>query len=353
MDSSESMSFQKVVLIVAIIALILVLSFIGYMMYYAEQSKPFPHIDNVLQCPDKWTNDGTTKCKNNADSNSGMFSNIGSFIRSDISCHPASDCLAIVGFDNSGTCSNKNWVQGNVSNGLDSNFCYLLGSWGTVEIKNYGTINSLSVKTGGSGYTTHTYNGVLLRKFPSGTEKFSTPISADIRIINGEVVGVSILSGWVASAIGNATLTCDKIHIGNSGSGFSCIVNINADKKSIVITSITGGSGYGREKTYNNIQLSYFSGSILQTYPTADIVVFNGTVTSVSYNSGGSYVDETTILTADSSLIGGGSGFTASVSGSPGSVALTPSDNISYTLKSMAENISWAKKYGITWDGFN
>jgi hypothetical protein len=52
MDSSESMSFQKVVLIVAIIALILVLSFIGYMMYYTEQSKPYPPTDGASRCPD-------------------------------------------------------------------------------------------------------------------------------------------------------------------------------------------------------------------------------------------------------------------------------------------------------------
>ena len=45
MDEDTSMSFQKIVLITAVVILIITLTIIGYMMYYAEQNKTFsfPH----------------------------------------------------------------------------------------------------------------------------------------------------------------------------------------------------------------------------------------------------------------------------------------------------------------------
>jgi hypothetical protein len=262
-QSSDSMSFQKVVLIVAIIVLILMLSFIGYMMYYTEQSKPYPPT-LPSQCPDTWNNDGTTKCKNTADSTSKMFSNIGSFI-TDTSCSLISNdnsCNAIVGVGPPGKCSNP-WVRGNVSNGLSSDNCYLLGSWGARPIDKYGTFTGL------------------------------------------------------------------EIDILDSGSG----------------------SGY-TNGLYNNIQLIYHSGTKLKTYPTANITVAGGVVSGLAYISGGTYIDSTTKLTAK---FGGGSGFIARVIGTRAvPPTITPSNTLSYTLKSnMADNISWAKTYGITWDGFN
>ena len=93
-------------------------------------------------------------------------------------------------------------------------------------------------------------------------------------------------------------------------------------------------------------------GPKLRTYPTANITVTDGRVTSILMVTGGTYIDPSTILTAD---FGGGSGFTAGVTGTPANPAIiTPSETLSYTLKSnIADNISWAKTYGITWDGFN
>jgi hypothetical protein len=138
MDSeSTTMSFQKVVLIVAIIALILTLSVIGYMMYYTEQNKPHPPTDGISQCPDGWTGSGGF-CHNTI-SNSKK-NNIGNFIlehrycvltgstSSNSSCpnytHPTMSDFTINGYAG---CTGP-YVLGNVSNGLPSTRCYLLAS---------------------------------------------------------------------------------------------------------------------------------------------------------------------------------------------------------------------------------
>ena len=144
MDSSESMSFQKVVLIVAIIALILVLSFIGYMMYYTDQNKPYPPTDGASRCPDAWGASGGF-CHNTISAT--KKNNIGSFILEHRYCG-----LTGIAQNNCPNYTNKNgpnnfiihgytgctgpYTLGNVSNGLPSTNCYLLASgyMGTDEI---------------------------------------------------------------------------------------------------------------------------------------------------------------------------------------------------------------------------
>jgi len=136
MDSSESMSFQKVVLIVAIIALILVLSFIGYMMYYTDQNKPYPPTDGASRCPDAWDVSGGF-CHNTISAT--KKNNIGSFILEDRYCGltgiAQSNCpnytsntgvntFTIHGYTG---CTGP-YTLGNVSNGLPSTNCYLLAS---------------------------------------------------------------------------------------------------------------------------------------------------------------------------------------------------------------------------------
>ena len=128
-ETSSSMSFQKVVLVIAIVALILTLSFIGYMMYYAEQTRPYPPLDNISKCPDTWRfDDAAGNCKNTT---SGQ--NIGDFIMEDRNCLKGSTACND-GLDTT-DCSGNNWVQGNVSNNLDSTKCYLLAKgWKGSEI---------------------------------------------------------------------------------------------------------------------------------------------------------------------------------------------------------------------------
>jgi hypothetical protein len=125
-ESSTPMSFQKVVLIVAVIALIIMLALIGYMMYNAEQSKLHPPPEGASQCPDTWLSGSTGMCTTNT-----AGTNIGNFIMEnvfckiddagDIGCNDGKSGVAKMAADCSG-----NWVRGNVGNNLNSNNCYLL-----------------------------------------------------------------------------------------------------------------------------------------------------------------------------------------------------------------------------------
>jgi hypothetical protein len=59
------MSFDTIVVTIAIITLIVLLSFIGYGMYKNETTAKFPPVSN--DCPDYWTSKGTgenQKCVN-------------------------------------------------------------------------------------------------------------------------------------------------------------------------------------------------------------------------------------------------------------------------------------------------
>ena len=73
----------------------------------------------------------------------------------------------------------------------------------------------------------------------------------------------------------------------------------------------TGGSGY-TNGTYTNVPLTYVSGSIGQSYPTATIVVAGGVVSTVTLTTfGGGFYDTTTVFSAAAANIGGtGTGFT-------------------------------------------
>jgi len=123
MDQDSPMSFQKTIIVIAIIVLIITLSVIGYMMYYTEQSKTYP--PTYSACPDMWGLTGTNTCTNTAIS--GSFSNIGSFI-TDVSCSLITGCTSISGWNGQdGDCDSR-WVQGNSTNGLDKRKCYLLAS---------------------------------------------------------------------------------------------------------------------------------------------------------------------------------------------------------------------------------
>ena len=79
--------------------------------------------------------------------------------------------------------------------------------------------------------------------------------------------------------------------------------------------AITGGSSY-TNGTYTNVVMTLSSGSTATTYPTANIVVSGGSVTSVALVTGGiGFKDTTTVLTAPAASIGGtGSGFSVPVS---------------------------------------
>lgn len=56
------MAFQKIVMYIALVLLILVLLFIGYMMYRTKQSTDWPPM--ISECPDYWSVTDVEVCAN-------------------------------------------------------------------------------------------------------------------------------------------------------------------------------------------------------------------------------------------------------------------------------------------------
>lgn len=144
--TGNNMSFQKIVLIVAIVILILTLSVIGYMMYTTARNTTFPPLTGTQRCPDQWTFDSANnRCKNIIGSTSSGL-NLGTFI-TDISCvnrgTATCDNTYMPGWT-TGDCSGG-WVQGNITNGLDVSSCYMLASSASDPAK-YGTSGAVYTK---------------------------------------------------------------------------------------------------------------------------------------------------------------------------------------------------------------
>lgn len=56
------MSFQKTIVYIAVVILILMLTFIGYAMYKSKTTEKFP--PELSQCPDYWKVVGENSCEN-------------------------------------------------------------------------------------------------------------------------------------------------------------------------------------------------------------------------------------------------------------------------------------------------
>ena len=113
-------------------------------------------------------------------------------------------------------------------------------------------------------------------------------------------------------ALGYASLNQNTAGSYNVGIGSGTLQTNSANANTITI--ITAGSGY-TNGTYYNVQTIYYSGSTATTYPTADVVVSGGVVTSITLTHFGSgFLDTTTSITIAAGNIGGtGSGFVGQV----------------------------------------
>ena len=56
------MGFQKTVLMISIVIFVVLMLFIGTMMYRAKKTRKFP--PQITRCPDYWTVDKDGKCNN-------------------------------------------------------------------------------------------------------------------------------------------------------------------------------------------------------------------------------------------------------------------------------------------------
>lgn len=121
------------------------------------------------------------------------------------------------------------------------------------------------------------------------------------------------IGGTNNTGLGNSSLQNNIIGSNNIAIGNNTLYSNNTGV--LTLGTIIGGTNY-INGTYNNVQLVKHSGTSAAVYPIANIIVANGVVTSVelvTYGSG--FVDNTTVLTAPSSVIGNsGSGFSVPVS---------------------------------------
>jgi hypothetical protein len=126
------LSFQQIVIMVAVILLIVVSTIIGYMMYSVERLKPWPPLSNP--CPDGWIHD----ISNNKCGSTGI--NVGSMI-TDISCsltgstEDSLHCgkLGITSWTDFSSCIDG-WVRGNSANSRDPSNCYMLANVSSANI---------------------------------------------------------------------------------------------------------------------------------------------------------------------------------------------------------------------------
>lgn len=127
------------------------------------------------------------------------------------------------------------------------------------------------------------------------------------------------ITGISNAAFGNGALKNNTTGASNTAVGSGAL---NAATNTVAtLAAPVGGSGYV-DGTYNNVQLTYLSGTPFSTvagqsnsYPVANIVVSGGSVSSVTLVNGGQdATDATTVFAAPNSALGGsGSGFSVQV----------------------------------------
>ena len=147
-------------------------------------------------------------------------------------------------------------------------------------------------------------------------------------LINTLTVGLGSGSIGTNTVVGYQAALNNVSSFGMTVIGYQALRNCIANRNSVAVGyqalmnfttgvgafgAIVGGTLY-TDGTYNNVQLTYSSGTPATTYPIANIVVSGGVVTSVTRLTptiGTGFVDATTVMTAPAASIGGtGSGFT-------------------------------------------
>jgi hypothetical protein len=148
MESQPGMSFQKIVLIVAIVLFVITLTIIGYMLKGAILNQPL--VQNMQQCPDQWKFSGASGgCISTYDGS--KYPNSGKFILRDLSC--ASSLTSFISGSTADAAASAcfgsdkywghaeavkdvsdSWIQGNTSNGLDTTRIYFRANGSNIDI---------------------------------------------------------------------------------------------------------------------------------------------------------------------------------------------------------------------------
>jgi hypothetical protein len=177
----------------------------------------------------------------------------------------------------------------------------------------------------------------------SGTTLTVSSVTSGTLYPGQTIQGTGVTAKTIITALGSGTVLSEVIAV--AGTGYAVNENITvlggvygsspATYTISAITSgvetlgsITGGSSY-TNGTYTGVQLTYVSGATATTYPTANIVVSGGAVTSVTLETAGTgFTNTGTVLSATAASIGGtGSGFsipvTALAPGAPTAITRT------------------------------
>lgn len=167
------------------------------------------------------------------------------------------------------------------------------------------------------GNTTGTYNNAF------GYYALSAVTTGNNNVAMGGEAMVRNVSGSSNVGIGTGAVFKNTTGGQNIGIGRNALYTVSTGVATL--GTIVPGSGY-TNGTYNNVQMSLVSGSTMSTYPTANVTVAGGVVTTVTLvTQGNEAKDTTTVLTVAAALIGGtGSGFSVPVA----SLTTAPSNNI-------------------------
>jgi hypothetical protein len=164
----------------------------------------------------------------------------------------------------------------------------------------------------------------------SGTTLTVSAIGTSQVLYPGQTItGASVTNGTIITALGQGTVLSTVIATAGTGYAVNDSITVvggvygsspatytvsSVTVGAATLGTITGGSSY-TNGTYNNVQMTYVSGATATTYPTANIVVSGGAVTSITLLTAGTGFTATgTVLSANASSIGGtGSGFSVPV----------------------------------------
>ena len=214
------------------------------------------------------------------------------------------------------------------------------------------TANLTGVSSVAVGYTALASNTVGFRNVAVGAVSLTANTTGNYNAALGYFTLNGNITGSNNVAVGSQALAVSTNSSNNTAVGYTALQS----STSIVSTlgAITGGSGYS-DGTFNAVQLVWKSGSIASTYPTANIVVSGGSVTSVTLVTFGSrFIDTTTVLTT--TALSGGTGFSvpvATLSTGSGNTAVGSGACSSLTTGGNNVAVGASSLYAVTSGGSN
>jgi hypothetical protein len=175
-----------------------------------------------------------------------------------------------------------------------------LADFGATSILVRGSTNS------GSGYVNGTYNNVPL----SGGS--GSGAQANFVVSLGFVSQVNLINGGKGYKLSDV-LGVNNTFLGGTGSGFSMAISALGYGIINTIGTLVGGAGY-TNGAYTNVPLIPILGPAPMVPALANITVAGGAVTVCTLVSGGiGYLSDNEALTAPTSIIGAGTGFSIQV----------------------------------------